>query len=158
MNNIYECFIEISKNSNVKYEFTNSKLKLDRVLFGAEVYPQNYGFITDTIGEDGDPLDVVLISNISLHPGVYADGRILGALEMIDSGENDLKVIAILNKDPRLSHITKLEEIPNHWLIELKQFFLNYKKLENKEVKLGEFISLSKTLEIVEESKQRYKV
>ncbi len=98
--NIVECFIEISKNSNIKYELTDNKLKLDRVLFGSMVYPHNYGFILNTLSEDNDPLDVLLISNFSLAPGTYADARILGALEMVDSGEEDLKIIAVMDKDP----------------------------------------------------------
>ncbi|KMZ96269.1 hypothetical protein PVNG_02407 [Plasmodium vivax North Korean] len=88
---IFECYIEISKGSNLKYELTSSGLKLDRVLYGSYVYPQNYGFIKNTLGEDGDPLDIVLISNSAIQPGCLADARIIGSLEMIDSGEEDLK-------------------------------------------------------------------
>lgn len=154
--NIVECFIEISKNSNIKYELTDNKLKLDRVLFGSMVYPHNYGFILNTLSEDNDPLDVLLISNFSLAPGTYADARILGALEMVDSGEEDLKIIAVMDKDPRLSHIHSISDLPDFWLSELRNFFEEYKKLENKEVKLGKLISLSETLELVKKAKLKY--
>ncbi|AGX88886.1 inorganic diphosphatase [Mycoplasma parvum] len=155
--NIVECFIEISKHSNLKYEFNNQKLKLDRVLFGSEVYPHNYGFISDTLSEDGDPLDVVVLSNFSSTPGTYLDGRILGTLEMIDSGEQDWKVIAIMDSDPRLKHINSLEDVPKHWKDELINFFENYKKLENKKVSLGSFLSLEKTISLIKEAKERWK-
>ncbi|AHC39824.1 inorganic pyrophosphatase [Mycoplasma ovis str. Michigan] len=148
--------MEISKNSNIKYELTDNKLKLDRVLFGSVAYPHNYGFIPNTLSEDGDPLDVLLVSQFSLTPGTYADGRVIGALEMIDSGEEDLKIIAIMDKDPRLSHINSISDLPNFWLSEIKNFFEEYKKLENKEVKLGKLINLPKTLELIEHAKLNY--
>ncbi|AFN65013.1 inorganic pyrophosphatase [Mycoplasma wenyonii str. Massachusetts] len=155
-NNIVECFIEISKHSNIKYELTENKLKLDRVLFGSLVYPHNYGFIVNTLSEDNDPLDVLLISNFSLTPGTYAEGRVLGALEMVDAGEEDLKIIAVMDKDPRLAHINSLSELPNFWFEELKNFFEEYKKLEKKEVKIGNLVPLSEALEFINKARDKY--
>ncbi|ADX98308.1 inorganic diphosphatase [Mycoplasma suis] len=156
-NNIVECFIEIAKHSNLKYECVDGKLKLDRVLFGSMVYPHNYGYISDTLAEDGDPLDVVVLSNFSVTPGTYLDCKILGSLEMVDSGEQDWKVIAIMDADPRLKHINSLDDVPQHWIAELRNFFESYKQLENKKVSLGNFISLEFTLSLIEESKTRWR-
>ncbi|AFO52376.1 inorganic pyrophosphatase [Candidatus Mycoplasma haematolamae str. Purdue] len=153
---VYECFIEIAKGSNIKYELTDIGLKLDRVLFGSAVYPQNYGFIVHTLGEDQDPLDVVLVSNFALTPGTYADARIVGSLEMVDTGEQDLKVLAIMEGDPRLGHIQALEDIPQHLLDELRDFFKSYKTLEKKEVQLGKFLSLEETVKHIEAARKRY--
>ena len=133
--------IEISKNSNIKYEYNSEKKRLfiDRVLYGKEIYPQNYGFFENTLDWDGDPLDGLVIANDSFLPGSECTVRILGTMEMIDGGETDTKIISVFDGDPRLEHIKEMSDIPEFTLKEIKNFFLNYKILQKKEVKINRF-------------------
>ncbi|WP_129622011.1 inorganic diphosphatase [Mesomycoplasma conjunctivae] len=129
MNNIINVDIEISAKSNIKYEFDrkSQKLVVDRILRGEFVYPANYGSIESTLDWDGDELDVLVYSNQSFMPGVRLQARIVGAMQMIDDGEIDTKLIAIHHDDYRFDHIQKLEDLPQEWLDSVRYFFSNYK-------------------------------
>lgn len=131
-----EAIIEIPKESNVKYEYDRQTgaIKVDRILYGSEVYPQNYGFIPEALDWDGDELDILIIAGQSFQPGVRVPARIIGAMEMIDSGETDTKLIGVIDCDPRYSNINQLKDVPEHLLKEIQNFFQNYKILQNKKV------------------------
>lgn len=128
--------IEIPKHSNVKYEYdrVTKAIKVDRILYGAEVYPQNYGFLPDALDWDGDELDIFVLADQTFMPGVEVPTRIIGAMEMIDSGETDTKLIGVIDCDPRYKHIKSLNDISEHLLKEMSNFFQNYKLLQNKKV------------------------
>ncbi len=133
--------IEIPKRSNVKYEFDRKtkQISVDRILFGTEVYPQNYGFIKEALDWDGDELDALVVSDHSFMPGVNVPVRVIGAMEMIDDGETDTKLITVIDCDPRFKNINKLTDLSEHTLKEIKNFFETYKLLQNKSVVIKGF-------------------
>ncbi len=133
--------IDIPKGSNIKYEFDRNtgKVIVDRILYGANVYPYNYGYIENTLDWDGDELDVLIISDHSFAPGCQVPINILGAMKMIDDGETDTKLIGVIACDPRWDDIKKLSDLNNHRLLEIKDFFSNYKNLQNKTVQINGF-------------------
>ena len=136
-----EAIIEIPKESNVKYEYDRKTgaIKVDRILYGSEVYPQNYGFIPEALDWDGDELDILIFAGQAFQPGVRVPARILGAMEMIDSGETDTKLIGVIDCDPRYASYQKLSDVPEHLLKEIANFFENYKRLQKKTVTVKGF-------------------
>ncbi|MDR2846941.1 MAG: inorganic diphosphatase [Mycoplasmataceae bacterium] len=128
--------IEIPKNSNVKYEYNRKtgKISVDRILYGPNFYPANYGFIPEALDWDGDELDILVFADQSFQPGIVVPARILGALEMIDGGETDTKLIGVIDCDPRYTHITELKQLSPHELSVIKEFFETYKNLQKKSV------------------------
>ncbi len=134
-----DAIIEIPKGSNIKYEIEDGKIKVDRILFGSMRYPMNYGFFENTLDWDGDPLDALVLADQEFMPGVQVPVRVLGAMKMIDGGETDTKLITVIDVDPRYEHVKTLEDIPAHLLKELKDFFENYKNLQNKECRIEGF-------------------
>ncbi len=134
--------IEIPKGSNIKYELEDGKIKVDRILFGSMRYPLNYGFFENTLDWDGDPLDALVLADQEFMPGVEVPVRVLGAVKMIDGGETDTKIIAVIDVDPRYEHVKTLEDVPAHLLKEVQDFFENYKNLQNKEVRIDGFEGL----------------
>ncbi len=130
--------IEISKGSNLKYELDKETglLKLDRPLYSAVHYPGDYGFFPRTLADDGDPLDVVVLSNFSVYPNTIVEVRPIGMLEMIDDFEKDDKIIAVYSSDPRMNGFESISNVPDHIKLELKHFFETYKALQGKTVKV----------------------
>ncbi|CAG8741970.1 6247_t:CDS:1, partial [Cetraspora pellucida] len=108
-----EMYVEIPKGSSNKYEYNpvTKKIELDRVLAGAMYYPEEYGFISETLDYDGDPLDVICLTNQPTFPGCQVPIRIIGVLKMIDGGEEDDKILAVNAADPRLKKINSLKDI-----------------------------------------------
>ena len=102
-------------------------------------YPEEYGFIPETLDCDGDPLDVICLTNSSTFPGCHVPVRIIGVLKMIDGGEEDDKILVINAVDPRLNNINILEDVGKSKLDEISNFFLRYKELENKKVEIKGF-------------------
>ena len=154
MNTVYESTIEIPMGTKNKYEVNKKtgKIKLDRVLYSALTYPGEYGFIENTLSLDGDPLDILIISSYPTFPGCVVDARVLGYLSVIDNGQQDEKIIAVVDKDPRFNHIHDI----NHIKDEIKDFFQNYKTLQNIKVEAKEFYNKDSAIMLIEECKKRY--
>ena len=133
--------IEIPKYSKNKYEIDKETgiIALDRVMHSAQDYPFDYGFVPQTLFDDGDALDVVLLTTYPLAPGILVKARPVAIMEMIDGGERDDKVIAVPVDDPRFDDVKDIGDLNKHFIKETSHFFETYKKIQNKEVKLGEW-------------------
>ncbi|HNU14812.1 MAG TPA: inorganic diphosphatase [Chitinophagaceae bacterium] len=150
--------IEIPQGSRSKYEVdkTTGLLKLDRVIYSSFQYPINYGFIPQTLGLDNDPLDILVICSQSIHSLCLVEANVIGNMQMIDSGQEDDKIIAVAAKDPSVNHITRMEELPQHFLLELRNFFEQYKVLENKKVEIDTFQDQLIAYKIIKDSINLY--
>lgn len=155
---VVNAIIEISRGSKAKYEVDKPTglLRLDRVLHAAFYYPINYGFIPQTYAGDGDPLDILVLSQIDFQPLSIVTAKVIGVMRMIDNGEDD-KIIAVCANDISVSHINSLQELPPHLMSEIKHFFEQYKKLEHTEVVVDQFFDKAKAMEIIERNTQDYK-
>jgi len=133
--------IEIPKFSKNKYEIDKETgmIALDRVMHSAQDYPFDYGFVPKTLWDDGDALDVLVLTTYPLHPGILVPARPVAILNMIDDGDSDAKVIAVPLKDPRFDQVRDLESINPHTLKEIEHFFSTYKKVQNKDVQTNGF-------------------
>ncbi|XP_010263618.1 PREDICTED: soluble inorganic pyrophosphatase isoform X1 [Nelumbo nucifera] len=155
---VFNCVVEISKGSKVKYELdkTSGLIKIDRVLYSSVVYPHNYGFIPRTICEDSDPMDVLVLMQEPVLPGCYLRARAIGLMPMIDQGEKDDKIIAVCADDPEYRHYKDIKELPPHRLAEIRRFFEDYKKNENKEVAVNEFLPAEEAIKAIKYSMDLY--
>lgn len=151
--------IEIPRRSRAKYEICKDTglLRLDRVLYSAVYYPTNYGFIPQTLGEDNDPLDIMVISMIDAQPLCVMDAHVIGVMRMVDNGEGDDKIIAVADGDISVAHIRDMDHLPKHFISEIEHFFQEYKRLEGKNVEVNGFEGKASALKIVQESIERYK-
>lgn len=151
--------IEIPKGSRAKYEIdkVSGLIKLDRVIYASMYYPLNYGFIPQSLGDDGDPLDIVVLTQVSVVPLTLIPCKVIGVMQMVDRGEADDKIIAVAIQDASVSHINNVNELPDFFKIELKHFFENYKTLENKIVTVDEFQNKDKAIPIIQTSFELYK-
>lgn len=156
MNNTVEAVIEIPYRSRNKFEIKDGKIKLDRVLYSSMGYPAEYGYIDKTLENDGDPLDILVITTEPTYPGCIVPARVLGYLKVIDNGFEDYKIISVTDVDPRYNEVEKLEDLSDFILDEIKNFFENYKTLQNIKVEVGEYHSKEEALEIIREAKERY--
>lgn len=150
--------IEVPKGSKNKYEIDKPTglLRVDRVLFSSVTYPANYGFIPQTYCDDKDPLDILVLGQEPVHPLSIMMAKPIGVMKMIDQGEADDKIIAVHANDPEYNHYQSIEELAPHRMLEVKRFFEDYKKLENKTVLVEEFFPRKKALEIIKESMALY--
>lgn len=157
--NVVNGIIEIPKASRAKYELDKESglLKMDRVLYSSVYYPANYGFIPQTYCDDKDPLDILILSQVTVVPMCIVSARVIGVMRMVDHGEMDDKIIAIAENDMSVEHINDISELPNHFIRELRSFFEDYKKLEHKEVIVEDFQDASVARDIVQQSIVDYK-
>lgn len=127
-----DVFVEIPKGSRMKYELDKKtgRIRLDRVLFSSVHYPADYGFITDTLAGDGDPLDALVVVEEPTFPGCILPARPIGTLLMHDSKGPDEKIIGVPIGDPRFDEVRELKDLSRHWLREIETFFATYKTLE----------------------------
>jgi len=155
---IVTAMIEIPRGSKSKYELDKDTgfLKLDRVLYSSLNYPYNYGFIPQTYCDDKDPLDILILTQVKVLPMCLMRAKVIGVMRMIDGGEADDKIIAVSPDDMSVSHIEDIEELPPHALRELKAYFEDYKKLENKEVEVEKFQNKEKAWKIINQSIEDY--
>ncbi len=151
--------IEIPQGSRSKYEVDKDTglLRLDRVIYSSFHYPVNYGFIPQTLGEDKDPLDILVLCSQSIQPLCLVEARVIGNMQMIDSGTRDDKIIAVAAKDPSVNHFSRIEDLPQHFLLELRNFFEQYKVLENKKVVIDHFQDAETAYSIINEAIKFYK-
>ncbi|EAH8151756.1 TPA: inorganic diphosphatase [Campylobacter lari] len=154
--------IEIPYGSNIKYELDKESgaIMVDRVMYSAMFYPANYGFIPNTLADDGDPIDVLVLNEYPIQAGAVIPCRLIGVLLMEDESGMDEKLLAVpVSKiDPRYDDIKTLNDLPKANLEKIKNFFETYKMLEpNKWVKVKEFAGIEKASEILENSIKNYK-
>jgi len=155
---VVNSIIEIPKGSKAKYELDKNSglIKLDRVLFSAVHYPANYGFIPQTYCEDNDPLDILVICSIDVDPLCIIETRVLGVMHMVDEQMKDDKIIGVAKNDIALNYINDLSELPPHTMVELQRFFEDYKKLENKQVTVKNFLGKQEAYKIINDSLELY--
>lgn len=129
---VVHAIIEIPQGRRSKFEVCKKTglIKLDRYLFSSSHYPGDYGFIPQTLAEDGDPLDVLVMVHEPTFSGCLIETRVLGLFRMKDRGKNDYKVFGVPHTDPLFAEYTRLEHVPSHFLREVEHFFLTYKQLE----------------------------
>jgi inorganic pyrophosphatase len=130
---------------------------MDRVVYSSFHYPVNYGFIPQTLGLDGDPLDILVLCSQSIQALCLVRATVIGNMQMIDSGEEDDKIIAVATDDPSVNHITSIDDLPKHFISVLRNYFEQYKVLENKEVVIEDFQDKEIAFRIIRESIDLYK-
>lgn len=150
--------IEIPKDCKIKYELDKETglLRMDRVLHTSTHYPANYGFIPRTYAEDNDPLDVLVLSSVSVFPMTLIRCYAIGAIKMTDNDENDEKIIAIPFDDPNYNVYKSIDQLPKHIFEEMAHFFTVYKELENKKTAVQEIVSPLAAVEILKKSIDNY--
>lgn len=155
---VVNALIEIPMGTKNKYEIDkkSGRIKLDRVLYSSVSYPAEYGFIEDTLADDGDALDILVLASETTFPGCIVEARVLGYLDIVDKGFGDQKVIAVTDKDPRYNQYQKLSDIPEHTLAEIKEFFSTYKRLQGIEVEIKDFHELEDTIKLIEKCKNNF--
>ena len=154
-----EVFIEISKGTNIKYEYEKGKLTVDRFLNVPFAYPFNYGYIPNTLGGDGDALDAVVICDYSLQPCSYIKCKLIGCLRTEDESGEDDKFIFIPHEtvDKSSTTINNLSDIKSDILIKIKYFFEHYKDLDdNKWIKVNDFIDMENSISLIETGKELF--
>jgi inorganic pyrophosphatase len=156
---IINALIEIPQGSRAKYEVDKPTglLKLDRVIYSSFHYPVNYGFIPQTLGHDNDPLDVLVLCSQSIQSLCLVEAKVIGNMQMIDQGQVDDKIIAVAAKDPSVNHYQRMEDLPQHFLLELRNFFEQYKVLENKKVEIDNFQDRDTACKIIQDAIILYK-
>jgi len=150
--------IEIPTGSSIKYELDKDTglLRMDRMLYSAVHYPANYGFVPQTLAEDDDPLDVLVLCQEPVAPLTLITARAVGLMTMVDSGKLDHKIIAVATTDPEYSSYNEAIDLPNHRRNMLRRFFQDYKMLEGKSVEVDEILPSELALPIINEALERY--
>jgi inorganic pyrophosphatase len=154
-----EAVIEIPAGSRNKYEFDPDEgcFRLDRVLYSSVHYPTDYGFVPDTLAEDGDHLDILVIVEEPTFSGCHIPARVIGVLNMVDVNGEDQKILAVPVGEPRFSDVRDIDDISQHWLREIENFFGTYKTLEGIETHVMGWDHRARALEIVDECAKRYR-
>jgi inorganic pyrophosphatase len=151
--------IEIPKGSRNKYEYDKDKeaFTLDRVLYSPFHYPAEYGIIPQTLYDDGDPMDIMVIMDQPTFTGCIIDAKPIGMLRMIDGGDQDDKILAVPVEDPRYKSVHTIGDVPESFLDEVAHFFAEYKRLEGKETEVMGWENAQKAFEAIEHSMRLYK-
>ena len=154
----FNAIVEIPMGSSVKYELDKRTglLRMDRILYSAVYYPANYGFIPQTLAEDDDPLDVLVLCQEAVAPLTLVHARAIGLMTMIDSGKKDHKVLAVATDDPEYNGFREANELPTHRLNMLRRFFQDYKQLEGKAVEVDEILPAAAAYPVIEDALARY--
>ena len=154
-----EVIVEIPQGSQNKYEIdhTTGRVHLDRVLHSPFHYPAEYGFVEHTLGEDGDPLDVLILTTFPTVPGCVVRTRLIGMLDMADDKGPDAKLLGVAVDDPRYNHIHSLDDVVPHRLKEIAHFFETYKELEGKTSTIDGWKGLDQAISELEAARSRYK-
>lgn len=155
---IVNAIIEIPKDSTIKYEIDKKTglLKLDRYMYSAVHYPADYGFIPRTLWEDGDPLDIFIITHRPTFPLTLCEAKVIGVISMVDNDEKDDKILAVHAQDPRYSQWSSIEDVPQHFLRELKHFLETYKELQGRVVKVYKILGVKDAYKDIEKAEKLY--
>ena len=155
---VVNAIIEVPKGSKIKYELDKATglIKADRILFSSVRYPANYGFIPQTLCDDNDPLDILVLGQESVVPLCLLRAKPIGVMRMIDENESDDKVIAVHLDDPEYNHYADISELPPHRMKEIRQFFEEYKNLENKKVRVDGVLGLNECWTVIRTSIETY--
>lgn len=156
---IINVLIEIPAGSKNKYEFDKdmNAFALDRVLFSSVHYPLDYGFVPNTLADDGDPLDGMVMMDQPTFPGCVIAARPIGMLEMIDGGDHDEKILCVPVADPRYANVKSLDDVAPHRLHEIAEFFRTYKNLEKKVTEILGWQNVDKVQALVTQCVAAYK-
>lgn len=157
-NIVVDALIEIPLGSKNKYELDKStgRIRLDRVLYAAMIYPAEYGIIENTLAPDGDALDILVICNDPTFPGCTVPARVLGYLDMVDGGKLDYKLIAVVDCDPRYDSTRELSDLSPFVLKEIANFFANYKVLQGVKVEVGEYHGREEAMDVIRRCREAY--
>lgn len=155
---IVEALIEIPAGSQNKYEFDKDKgvLRLDRVLYSPVHYPTDYGYIPETLEDDGDPIDILVMITNPTVPGCIIDTRVVGVLSMQDDKGVDNKLLGVPLRDPRFVHVQDLTDVPPHVLREIEHFFQTYKDLEGKSVTIRGWFGHEEAARVLDQARAAY--
>src|SRR5919108_5551444 len=155
----FPVIIEIPKGSKNKYELDKETglLRLDRVLHSAVYYPADYGFIPRTYCDDGDPLDVLVLSQEPVYPLTIVEARAIGVMRMRDEKGIDDKIVAVSVRDPAFADYTDHAQLPPHMLRQIRRFFEDYKLLENKQVVVEDLVGVADAVQIIREALDLYR-
>ncbi|MDP8976980.1 MAG: inorganic diphosphatase [Actinomycetota bacterium] len=158
MDKVVDVTVEVPKGSRNKYELDHDshRFALDRMLFSAMHYPGDYGFVEETLAEDGDPLDALVILGEPTFPGCVIGTRIVGIFHMTDEKGPDDTIIGVPDSDPRWTHVHDVDDLPQHLLDEVEHFFAVYKDLESKEVATRGFSAREAALAELWRSQRRF--
>lgn len=156
---VVNAIIEIPKGHRSKFELDKATglFRLDRYLYSSSHYPSDYGFIPQTLAEDGDPLDILVMVNEPTFTGCLIEARVVGLFRMIDRGANDYKVLGVPHRDPLFSSFNDLADVPPHFLKEVHHFFATYKQLEGVAVEPGGWVAAKDAIDEVEQSVKRFR-
>ena len=157
---IVNAIIEIPMGTRNKYEIDKNtgRISLDRVLASSVVYPAEYGFISETLAEDGDALDILVLSTSPTVPGCTVSARVLGYLSMCDNRDKDDKIIAVVDKDISFDHLKSINDLTDATKDEIKEFFKTYKNLQNIKVKIGDFYDKEEAQKLIDNAEKKYKL
>jgi inorganic pyrophosphatase len=157
--NVVHAIIEIPKGRRSKFEVDKRTglIRLDRYLYCSSHYPGDYGFIPQTLAEDGDALDCLVMVSEPTFSGCLIEARVIGLFRMTDRGAHDYKVLAVPNTDPMFAEIKGLKDVPSHFLDEVEHFFSTYKQLERVTVEALGWASREEAIAEVKQSVERYK-
>lgn len=152
-----DAVIEIPRGSPNKFEWDAAagRMRLDRVLYSPMYYPGEYGFIPDTLAEDGDPMDILVLATYPTYPGCVVPARVVGALKMTDEKGVDVKILAAVAVDPRFDGIHRLTDVPDHVRREIEHFFRIYKELEAKVVSVEGWVDESGAVALIADARRR---